>query len=437
MAPPNRPPVRRSSAARPPATSRSDTVPEAEAPEISVSTRRRVARRATKEEVKKSKGPLLAAVLLVLCVAGAAAWKVTQKPPPPPVDPSVDSRNGLLILFQEGKILVRQGKWDEAKAKFSEVLQQQPDFNGGTVQTYLAACEKEIPNQRALEEAAAAIEHGEVAKAHRALGALTPDTQQVTRRDELQLKLAALFKQRLLEGGALAQSAGELAKMKKLKSLAEDLLVMRPEDRDALELKASADRALRPKTEHVVELLKDDPGLNVQRLFVHGDTGAAMAAAAACAAEAESCRSLEAKLSELNGLLKRLESLQGPELDAAVRLERAISGGKPTPQGKPLATRLGAVNYPKASAARAKGEWPLAMSYALKVIEVDPGHTGAAAIVSEGKEKARELFLRCYQLKETNPEEAVPLCNDVVRMLPAGDSQRQKAEKVLEALRAK
>lgn len=398
--------------------------------------RRRVARRPKEVEKKKSKAPLVLVLLLLAGVAGAAYWKLNQKPPPTVVDPSIAVTKTLTGLFQDGKNLVRQGRWAEAGAKFNEVIAQQPDFADGAVKTYLAAAEKEIPNQKHFDDAAASLDRGELGNAHRALAKVSADTQQLPRRDQLQGRLAEAFKAKVAEGGALAQ-AREPAKMKKLKSLAEDLLIVRPEDRDALELKATADRFLRPKDNTVVELPKDDPGLEVQRRYASGDAGGALAAAAACAAQAESCRALEGQMSDLNGMLKRIEGLQPAELEAALRLDRAIGGGRSSPQARPIATRIGAVFYRKASAAKTVAQWPQAMQNALKVVDADPAHAGAQAIVTEGRERARELYLRCYQLRQTEPDQAVPLCNEVIAMLPAGDSQREKAERVIQALRAK
>ena len=435
MAPPNRPPNRRPPA-RPPL--RSDTEPETPAvdEELSVSARRRVARRPKEAPPKKSKAPLLLAVVGVLGLAGFAAWKQTQKPPPPPlaVDPWPEQAKGL---FQEGKNLVRQGKWVEAAARFNAVVEHTPDFAEGAVKTYLVACEKEIPNQKHFDDAAAALERGEVANAQRALTAISADTQQLARRDELQAKLLAVCKQRLLEARDLASAPGDLAKMKKLKTLADDLLVVRPEDRDALEYKGIAERALHPHGPVVQELPHDDPGLEVQRRFALGDSSGALKAAGECAGEADSCRSLAAKMEELKALLQRIEALQGNELDAALKLERAISGGKNTPQGKPIHTRIAAVFYPKASAARGRGDWPAAMEHALKVVDADSGHAGASAIVAEGREKARDLYLRCYTQKATNPEEAGPLCREAINMLPPGDPTRVKAENVLQSMQAR
>jgi hypothetical protein len=413
---------------------------EAEEPELSVSSRRRVARRAKEEPKTKSSAPLMIVVLLVLGVGGAVAWKKLNPPPPPPSapDPSVVRAKELGVMFQEGKNLVRAGKWAEAKAKFQTVFDEQPELGDGAVKTYLAACEKEIPNQKRFDEAMASLQKGEVGPAQRALNAVTADTQQLQRRDEVQAKQAEVFKLRAVEARDLATSPGDLVKMKRLKAVTDDMLVARPDDRDALELKAVAERALHHKDGPVVELPKDDPGLAVQKRYALGDMTGAATAAAECTAAAASCGSLASKLEELSGLLKRLEALQGNELDRALRLDREIAGSRSgSPQGKQIITRIGAVYYPKASAARGRGDWQAAMEFALKVVDADAGHAGAGAIVAEGKEKARDLYLRCYTQRAASPEEAVPLCNEAIKMLPPGDDTRTKAEKVLEGMRTR
>ena len=187
---PNRPPVRRPGG-RPPPPPRSDTEPSVQIAvpeEASAISRRRVARRAKEPEKKKSKAPLAIVLLLLAGVAAAGYWKVSQKPPPPvAVDPTAAEDEVLKGVFQEGKKLVRQGKWVEAGAKFTEVLARRPDFLEGAVKSYADAAQKEIPNQKHFDDAAAALERNEVGNAHRALAQVSADTQQMARRDQLKL----------------------------------------------------------------------------------------------------------------------------------------------------------------------------------------------------------------------------------------------------------
>ncbi len=404
---------------------------------MSAPGRRRVTRKPKEVPVKKSKAPLVLVLLLLVAVAGAAYWKVSQKPVvAPPPDPSIAIGEKLRGLFQDGKNLIRQGKWSEAAAKFDEVLAADPGFQEGAVKTYAAAAAKEVPNQKHFDAAQAALERNEVGTSSRELAQVSADTQQVLRRDALQTKQAELFKARIIEGQGLAASGGE-QKMRKLKALAEDLLVARPDDRDALELKARADGSLRVKVVEKVEIPKDDPALTVQSTYANGDAGGAFTAAQACAAESESCRILEGKMKELNGLLARLEALQPPELENAQRLDRQIAGGKSSPQGKPIATRSATAFYKKASAARTIGDWPQAMVNAFKVLDADSTHSGAQSIVNDGRERAKDLYLRCYQLSQTEPENAKPLCTEVSAMLPAQDAYREKSDKVLKGLNSR
>ncbi len=434
MAPPNRPPVRRTKAAAPPP--RSDTVPEQEL-SVSAPGRRRVTRRPKEVEVKKSKAPLVIVLLLLVAVAGAGYWKLSQRPVVAgPPDPSIALGEKLGKLFQDGKNLVRQGKWSEAGAKFDEVLAADPNFLEGAVKTYAAAAAKEIPNQKHFDAAQLALERNEVGTCARELAQVSADTQQVVRRDALQTKQAELFKARIIEGQGLAASGGD-ARMRKLKALAEDLLIARPDDRDASELKSRADSALRVRVVEKVEIPKDDPALKVQTTYASGDAGGAFTAAQACAAESESCRALEGKMKDLNALLAKIESLQPPELENAQRLDRQIAGGRSSPQGKPIATRMGTAFYKKASAARIVGDWPQAMVNAFKVLDADSSHSGAQTIVNDGRERAKDLYLRCYQLSQSEPEAAKPLCTEVSAMLPAGDAYREKSDKVLKGLNSR
>ena len=412
--------------------------PAAAPNEVSLASgRRRVARRAKEPEKKKSRAPLAFVLVLLVAVAGFGYWKLRHKPPPSTgPDPVALETEALKTLFQDGKNLVRKGRWGEAAEKFNQVIAARPDFGDGAVKTYLAAAEKEVPNQKHFDDAAAALDRNEIGNAHRALLLVSADTQQLARRDDLQARKADLFKARVLEAQGLVSAGGE-AKMKKLKALAEDLLVAKPEDRDALEFKAIADRALRARPEVKLEILKDDPANQVRERYASGDAGGAYTEAAACAAESESCKLLEAKMTELTGLLKRVEALEPNELVRGLQLDREISGGKSSPQARPLGTRIASIFYKKASSARTVGDWGQAMQNALKVLDAEPAHAGAQAMVSDGRERAKDLYLRCYQQRQTEPEQALPLCNEVVSMLPAGDSLREKAERVLQALKAR
>jgi hypothetical protein len=94
--------------------------------------------------------------------------------------------------------------------------------------------------------------------------------------------------------------------------------------------------------------------------------------------------------------------------------------------------RLGGVLLPKASSAAARKQWGYAIATANKILEGDPSNTAAKNIVGDGRQAAQELFQRCYVGRQSTPEESLPLCKEVVEMLPEGDELKEKAKRLLE-----
>src|SRR5205823_6753376 len=94
-------------------------------------------------------------------------------------------------LNQQGKNLVREGKWIEAKARFEEVLQVMPDYGNGTVQQYIQKTEVEIPSQQHLDAADFALNGSptKLGTAHKELDLVDANTQQYERRDKLKVLL--------------------------------------------------------------------------------------------------------------------------------------------------------------------------------------------------------------------------------------------------------
>ncbi len=426
-----KPPARPASAARLAPVAR-------ERPPRERPARERPSRRTAKEEPKKRRsGPLL--VLLVLVAGGfGGAWyyQTHLRPRPASVPVGNGQTEQLQELMQQGKNLVRQGKFAEAKGLFQQVFDADPGFAQGAVKSYLDACVREIPNQQHLAAAAAAVDKGEVAHAWNEVKAVTANTNQADRVEVLKQKIDELIGAHIAEGHALAGATGDKAKMKKLKALAEDVLVARPDQRDALELKDLAARALGGPVHVEVEAPPEgDPAVDVQARYASGDATGAFAMANECAEKSESCRSLGEKMKEFNALLAKVESLSPEELDRALTLDHQCSGGKTTPHARPVAVRMASAFYEKASAMRTKGSWGGAMAAARKALEADPSSVAAQGILGEGMAQARTLFERCYIQKDESPEDAMPLCQEVVKMLPEGNELRGKAERVLQSLR--
>lgn len=369
--------------------------------------------------------PLL--FLVVLGVGGGVAWKKLNPPPPAPkVDPHASAVEAAKVAFQEGKNLVRKGQWKAAAAKFDEAAALAPEIEG--LAAYLEAGKTEVPLAQHLDDAAAALDKNQLAKASRELAAVPEATQQLTRRNELQQRLVKVADERLKQARALAN---DRSKMRELKALAEDVLAARPNDRDALNFLDTANRALgwRPPVEKPPD--PGDPAVEVISLWAGGDGNGAYAKAELCETKSPRCGKLKEQIARVQPLFKRLESLEEGELLDAVRLDKAIGGGQQSATGKQAGIRLGAVLTPKASSASARKQWGAAMAVSRKILEGDPGNPAAKGIISDGRAAAEELYKRCYVQRQTDPTEAIPLCREVTEMLPEGDELRGKAERIL------
>ncbi len=340
-------------------------------------------------------------------------------------------RARLGAIFQEGKNLVREGKWADAKAKFEEM--SAIDSSYPTLADYLEHASKEVPNQANLEAARQALAKGQVGAAKAALDKVTPDTQQYQQLRAERVELDAKIVTRLSEGRALMDNGGvkDLETMRKLDELAADVLAASPDNRDATELKKQAEVNIAELTKVVAAPVPvgPRPWLDVSARFRDGDVSGAFSLANVCAAKrAPQCVQLVAWISSFSEQYKRVESLTGKELGDLVDLDGRITGGGESKNIKPVKTKLAGLYYKSATSAKAAGEWARAADLANKVLKVDPGHAGAQGIVTELRSKAKDLYLQAYSLKETSPDEAVKLFKDVLAMTARDDETHRKAE---------
>lgn len=338
----------------------------------------------------------------------------------------------LQTIFQEGKNLVREGKWVDAKAKFDEVLSLNPEFGAGAVQKYLERTEKEIPNQQRLDEATEALKANEVAKAAKALAQVTQDTQQYERRDKLRSQLEGKMKGRIDEARLLMVETKNRAKMVELQTIANDILGALPDQRDALEFKKVADESI-DRIDHPPPppTVPSTPWLEVQRLFASGDKTGALATANACAGKFDKCRALMKQIQDFDERSRKVETASAGELLALLELDKRISGGDSSPLSRNIGVRVVSEYYKKASSAKAKGDWGAATENARRVLAADPGHNGAQAIMSEARKAAQDVYLKAYQLKDSDPDEAAVLFKQVVQMTLKDDEYHQKAQRQL------
>ena len=331
-------------------------------------------------------------------------------------------------MFKEAKVLVRQGKWAEAKAKLEEIQAEDAEYETRQVENYIKIANSEIPNQALLAAANEAIAKGELGKAAELLGKVKTTTQEAALRSAREV-LEARATDKMAEARGLLASASDLAKMEQLKALCEDILLVRPEDREASELKKTAETAIyRIKNPTVAPPPPDTPWLEVSSRFKNGDSSGALSLAQACANKFAQCRAFEANIKEFEAKSKKLEELSEADLIALYDLDKKIAGGQSSELSRPVRTQLVSKLFVKASQAKTTGNWPRAIELARKVQQADSGHVGAQALINEGRTQAREAYLRGYQLRESSPDEAIKLFKEVMSMTPPDDETHQKAK---------
>jgi tetratricopeptide (TPR) repeat protein len=340
-------------------------------------------------------------------------------------------------LNQEGKNLVREGKWVEAKKKFEEVLEVMPKYGGGTVEQYIERANKEIPVQQHLDKAEASLAANKVGPAFKELEQCGDTQQQYERRDKLKLLLDAKLDAKVKEAQALLGSQGDRSKMVELKAMAEDILMVKADNREGLEYKKAAEDAIERIDHPPVCAYGKEPGggckappqpwLQVAERFRSGDQSGAFALAQNCAAKAAQCRTLEQQIKEFIDRFKKLESLQPSDLKELLALDRRISGSGASPMAKVIGVRISGNFVRKASSCKAKGDWACAASNAKVVIDADPGNAEAQSILSEARNHAKELYMRGYSIKDSDPDEAAKIFKQVVDMTPPDDEYHAKA----------
>lgn len=84
--------------------------------------------------------------------------------------------------------------------------------------------------------------------------------------------------------------------------------------------------------------------------------------------------------------------------------------------------------FADAERARAAGDWVRAVELARRVLISEQNHAGALRLLLEARTQSREAYLRGYQLRETDPEEAIKLFKYVVSITADDDEWHQKAE---------
>src|SRR4051812_7495759 len=214
-------------------------------------------------------------------------------------------RQEIAKVFQDGKNLVRQGKWEEAKARFEEVAKADPDYP--MVQDYLKKAGREIPYQAALNAAEKALAENKLRDAVAAHSKVGDDTQQFEKWKQLKDAIDKLHKSRMEEAEETMKAAARVAicnpppggradpsKYEEVVAITEDVLQAYPDDRDAKTLNEDAkekvkncDKPAAPVHEARPRGKESDEAV---RMYMDGEIASALQAAQGCASRSSDCR---------------------------------------------------------------------------------------------------------------------------------------------------
>ena len=339
--------------------------------------------------------------------------------------------------MQAGTNAAREGDWKAALGHFKEVQKEAPGYP--ELNAYLERAPKELAIQKKLDGAEAALGKGKLGEAAEWLNQANTDGALYNpRMHDLQGALERKEESRLGEARAALQDGDA----EKARDLATDLVKASPDNRDAQVVVQQAEDTLSKKnrggahittpTHPVVQEVRVwEPA--VQR-YLDGDVAGATALANGCAATAPRCRDMLRQLAEFNELHKKMDDLDPKSLKRLVQIDRELGEGKSSKLVRPATLRLANSLYKQASSAQTSGDIARAIELARQVLVLDPGNTGAQAIVDGASRKSKELYLQAYSLQEGNPDEAVKLLHQVIEMTPPDDESHRKAQKLLEKM---
>lgn len=378
-----------------------------------------------------SRLPRIAAAFGVFFALMIGLWLLSRRPPTPTANQRGDS--DAAALFAEAKSLIRQGKWAAAKEKLEAVREEDEDYESRQIANYLKVAEQELPNEAHFAAVADAIAKGELGRASSEI-ALVKSSMQDKAISEAKESLARAIESKRTEARTLLSAS----KWEALLALSDDLLVALPKDREASEWKQQAEQGIaRSKKGGVKVVAAETPWLEARQRFKTGDVSGALSLAQACAKKHAECRAMEAGISVLEAKTKNLESLSDNDLVTLFKLDKELAGGTSSDTSKPLRTRLATRFALKASSAKTTGNWPKAIEYARQALEAEPGHPGAQAIITEGRQISGELYIRAYLIRDTDQPEALKMFKEVFAMTTSDDPNHDKAKGYIEKFEAK
>ena len=399
----------------------------------------------------KRHAPLYGAILVGLVIVFAAGLVRRQRVLRREAEAAAqgdESREFAQKRFQEGVLLLKAGKWVEARDKLKIAAELDP--HDPEIGRYLESAEAEAPRAQQLASARAALARKDYAGARGGLSGVPDESALAESAHELSQQLRGALDTAVREAKSRAE-AGDAAGAQEL---LDPVLLAEPSRADALAVKDAIAGQRRPvpspslrreRTRTAAVAPRVAPEVQgILEAYLAGDLGAALE-------RAQSARSPrgERLLADLktfdaawqDGLAKQqakrtAEALRA--LEQAASVDRNIAQGKDGRLGHQVHKALSALHTQLGAAQAGTDEGlPQAAAHLRSAVQNDAGNEAAQAQLRQIGDRCKEIYLRGYVAKDEDAEAARKAFKLVVETLPPSDETAQKAKRWLDKLDGK
>ena len=403
----------------------------------------------------KRRGPLYVAILgALLLLLGVGVWRRSQRArleAEAAAAQGDETQQMAQARFQEGVVLLKQGRWVEARDKLK--IAAELDGQDKEIARYLESAQAEAPRAQALSAARTALGRKDFAAARQALlgipddSALADPAREVSQQLRLALDNAVREARSRVEAGDAASAQEILA----------PVLVAEPTRADALAVKDAIGGSRKAAAPVERRREREDgprqapapaatsPDLaGILEAYLAGDIGAALERAEG--AQSPRGARLREELKQFDSAYKdglaRQQARRPAEavkaLELAAAADRAISGGKEGRLGHEVKKALSALHY-QLGAAQAGSEegLPQAAQHLRAAVQNDPSNEPAQSELRQVTDHAKDLYMRGYVEKDSDAESARKLFKLVLETLPPGDETAVKAKRWMDKLDGK
>ncbi len=346
----------------------------------------------------------------------------------------------------EAMDLARQHRWVEAEAKLKPFIGQTSDQ---TLQAHYQSVKVQADFQRQVEQANAALQAGDFAKAKQLAAAVSqdadvfPQAQQILAKVNDAISQAVDAAREALAAADADRGAQQQADRDKAKKLIEQILAADPENQDALDLQSSLEKKPRHGKErhkkgrhekkrhhetktHSAPAARNSAALSV---YLSGDVGQAIQIAQQNNDPLlHELNAFAAALEDANTKLQANETAEAiPSLKRALRIDRQIAHGRPSHPGAAVGRKLGQQEYLLGVDCRGDSQLPLQCQHFRAAMAADPSQPLYQRALDKCYAHARDLYLQGYVAKDTDPDTACTEFHIACRALPASDDKHTRA----------